>query len=171
MVDSKNLEKLRKEYLTSGSVGLRPLCRKYNLCYSTVTKRAIKEGWTEQKDRYQQKLVAGLVEVQVAKERELAQIEARKDISDYEHSLSAARTLAVRLDEYCNRLDMDDIAIKTRSINQLTAALKDIIEITGGGQQAQEPITVEIAGAEDLAPGPVAVDGDTVIDIKDAAHA
>lgn len=171
MVDSKKLEKLKREYLASGALGLRPLCAKYGLCYSTVKNRAVKEGWTELKDKYQQKLTAGLLEVQVAKERELAQIEARKDISDYEHSLSAARTLAVRLDEYCNRLDMDDIAIKTRSINQLTAALKDIIEITGGGQQAQEPITVEIAGAEDLAPGPVVADGDGIVDIKDAAHA
>lgn len=166
MLDDKNLEKLRREYLTS-TQGLRPLCRKYNLCYSTVSKRAKTEDWATHKERYQQRLIAGLVDVESSKEVEAARIEARKDISDYEHSLSAARTLAVRLDEYCSRLDMDDIAIKTRSINQLTAALKDIIEITGGGQQ-QEPITVEISGAEDLAPGPAA---DGVIDIKDAAHA
>lgn len=109
-----NWKTIKTEYITDESSSYRKLAEKHNVSFSTLQQRASREGWADEKQQYQVKLVEKRLEKNAQKETK--RIERIQNITD---------KLLDKLEKAVETVEITD----TQAIRQITASIKDIKEV------------------------------------------
>lgn len=165
--------KVKNEYITS-SISLRELAKQYDISYSTMSKRANKEKWNEQRNQNGIKMASKTVEKIIEKQsndiadgltrlndlafRMLEKLEAAVDEIDEKEMSIVTQVRKNTIDE-----DGDEAEITTKTENlyvlknkvqtsklrQITSAMKDVKEILSGDSDKSNEVKL-IIGKDDF---------------------
>lgn len=150
-------EQIKTEYVTT-DIGLRSLAEKHGVSFSTIGKKASREGWATLRQ-------------QQGNTVETALLETHKEIKveEYKSLLKAAGALSDKLCQVVENVEAAELTVDSmRDLRSLTMAIKDLAEVQGlkpdadrREQEARiknlerqseiiepEPVKVVIAGAE-----------------------
>lgn len=126
--------KIKKEYIT-GNGNMSELGRKYGLAKSTISMRSTKEGWTEQRKDYLDRLERAAEEVKIQNARTNA--EAAQEI---------VRCLMQKLAAAAQLVDAQD----TGAMRQITQCVKDLQEMEVFSVRDKSESGVQITLASDM---------------------
>lgn len=150
-------EQIKTEYVTT-DIGLRSLAEKHGVSFSTIGKKASREGWATLRQ-------------QQGNTVETALLETHKEIKveEYKSLLRAAGVLSDKLCQVVENVEAAELTVDSmRDLRSLTMAIKDLAEVQGLKSDADrreqeariknlerqsevaepEPVKVVIAGAE-----------------------
>lgn len=150
-------EQIKTEYVTT-DIGLRSLAEKHGVSFSTIGKKASREGWATLRQ-------------QQGNTVETALLETHKEIKveEYRSLLRAAGVLSDKLCQVVENVEAAELTVDSmRDLRSLTMAIKDLAEVQGLKSDADrreqeariknlerqsevaepEPVKVVITGAE-----------------------
>jgi hypothetical protein len=113
-------EKIRDEYITKTDTSFRSLAKKHKVSIHTLTSRAIREKWAEQREHYQSKLTAEIQSQSIQNDAEEAvrfKVKERKVI--YIAFDGINKKLLNKKGEFNSRLKPKDIRDLTMSLEKL----------------------------------------------------
>lgn len=130
-----NWTKIRNEYI-NGMGSYADLSEKYGVSYSTLSKRAADEKWTETKERQLQVI------------REEMERESAKKIVESESEVAAIMSrirlkLTQKIEQAVDRLEDAD----TSELRKLVQSYKDMSEVQNGTEAEKEGVLNEILDA------------------------
>ncbi len=108
-----NWTKIRYEYVTTG-ISYRELALKHGVSFTTLSKRAKREGWTTRRKNNDDKLTAKVLEAYNAKE-----VDRRRSLME---------TADILL-ENVNRILLMNEDLEPKDVRTLSAALKDLKDV------------------------------------------
>lgn len=114
LLNRADLKKIKAEYL-SGGITLQDLAEKYDIPYSTLTKKCSEGKWKELRKENGKKT-----------EKKIAELTIEKDVRRAMSVISVADKLLDKITEL-----VDNVPMTAQSVKQITSALKDIKEIKG----------------------------------------
>lgn len=132
---SVNWTKIRNEYVSGGG-SYADLAEKYNVSYSTLSKRGAEEGWTETKERQLQII------------RNETDRKAAEKISDSESEIAATmsrirKKLTDKIEQAVDRMENVD----TNELRKLVQSYKDMTEANAGTDEERNGVLNDILDA------------------------
>ena len=109
---------LKTEYITDESASYRGLSKKYDVSFSTLSKRATAEGWKELRRKHRENTVTKTVAK--LENKQAGRLAKLMDVSD---------KLLFKIEEAVDRFVAEEVLVDKQSLKQLTGALKDIKDI------------------------------------------
>lgn len=107
--------KIRTEYITDPSTGYQKLSEKYGVNFTTLSKRAKREGWVAQRKKHTENIVMKNIK------------QAQKDSDRYRSILyRAAARVAEQIDGLVKDASMTDLAKIGLKPRDITGAIKDL---------------------------------------------
>ena len=109
--------KIKTEYITTDT-SYRDLCKKHNVAYSTLSRKAKAEHWPELRTQNESKLTSKVVEKVIDQQAESAKL-----------MHSTASTLLRMIAEGLGTYDPDTLLADRQALRGITGALKDLKDV------------------------------------------
>ena len=126
--------KIRTEYITDPSTGYQSLSKKYGVNFTTLSKRAKREGWVAQRKKHTEKMVMKNIK------------QAQKDSDRYRSILyRAAARVAEQIDGLVKDASMTELAkigLKPRDITGAIKDLEDALHIKSAADLEEQAVRI-----------------------------
>ena len=109
---------IRQEYITDASSSYRKLAKKYGVSYSAIGDKARKEGWQEERERFQTKTLSKTLNA-------ISQGQAKRA----SRLQTVADKLLDKIEAAVDNFEMRDLLVDKYVLKQITGAMKDIKDI------------------------------------------
>ena len=112
--------KIKTEYITDSNSSYRSLCEKYGVPFSTLSRKAKEEKWTELRVQAEHKVSTKTIDKAIKQKVDRAT--RLMDVTD---------KLLIKIEEAVEELSTEGIVLDKSTLKQISGALKDIKEIQG----------------------------------------
>ena len=109
---------IKTEYITDEESSYRKLGKKYGISHNIIGAKATKEGWVEQRKRYQDKTLTKTLNV-------ISQKQAKRA----SRLQTVADKLLDKIEVAVDKFEMQELMLDKQALKQITGALKDIKDI------------------------------------------
>ena len=109
---------IKTEYVTDESSSYRKLAKKYGISHNVIGARAVKEGWVDERKRWQDKTMTKTLSA-------ISNNQAKKAT----RLQSVADKLLDKIEQAVDNFTMTELFLDKQALKQITGALKDIKDI------------------------------------------
>ena len=112
--------KIKTEYITDSNSSYRSLCEKYGVPFSTLSRKAKEEKWTELRVQAEDKVSTKTIDKAI-----------NQKVDRMTRLMNVTDKLLLKIEETVEELSTEGIVLDKSTLKQISGALKDIKEIQG----------------------------------------
>lgn len=111
---------IKTEYITDSNSSYRSLCEKYGVPFSTLSRKAKEEKWTELRVQAEDKVSTKTIDKAI-----------NQKVDRMTRLMNVTDKLLLKIEETVEELSTEGIVLDKSTLKQISGALKDIKEIQG----------------------------------------